>query len=172
MQSDDYAHSRLSSPSRLIQLAGALIILGVLASGSSHAGQSFYKWVDDKGVTHYTQTPPKNHKAPVEKIRTDGTSVDANEAERAAQRLNQSRSQFQKDAEQRQVSKGLEAEAKEEALKKEEYCKTAKNNLKVLQENSRVREKDSSTGEYRVLGEEERQAKIAKSKKNVSAFCN
>lgn len=42
------------SPSRLVWLAGGLL----LACLSCTAQAGMYKWIDDQGRVHYTQTPP------------------------------------------------------------------------------------------------------------------
>ena len=35
------------------------ILLAAMLAGGAHAGQ-LYKWVDENGVTHFSQSPPPN----------------------------------------------------------------------------------------------------------------
>ncbi|WP_416202709.1 DUF4124 domain-containing protein [Acinetobacter sp. ANC 3813] len=54
----------------------------------SSMAQNFYKWVDVKGSTHYTATPPPNSAKKKGKVETYGwknSSAAANEASPAAQ---------------------------------------------------------------------------------------
>ena len=128
----------------------------------------FYKWVDENGVTHYTQTPPKG--ISTEKIRASGTKVNQDEAAKARKRLDSSRTSFLESAKQRKVTEGVAEEEKEEALKVAKYCEDARNNLKVLNEHARIKEKGTD-GEYKVLSEEEKQSRVAKNQKHVKEFC-
>lgn len=150
-------------------LTAGLFALAFALSSVSLADE-FYKWVDENGVTHYTQTPPKEPGVSSQKIRASGTTVNQDEAAKARQRLETSRSSFQTSAEQRAITKGLEEEEKEKALKLAKYCEDARKNLKVLNEHARIREKGKD-GEYKVLSEEEKQAKVARNQKHVKEYC-
>lgn len=150
-------------------LSGFALVLALTLSSASLADE-FYKWVDENGVTHYTQTPPKQPGVSSQKIRASGTTVNQEEAAKAKQRLQSSRSSFQTSAEQRAITEGLEEEEKEKALKMAKYCEDARKNLKVLNEHARIREKGKD-GEYRVLSEEEKQAKVARNQKHVKEYC-
>lgn len=46
------------------------LVLGLLAFGGRSFGQGYYKWVDEKGTVHFTDTPPSGNLGEEEKITT------------------------------------------------------------------------------------------------------
>ena len=46
------------------------LVLSLLAFGGRSFGQVFYKWVDEKGIVHFSDTPPSANLAEEEKITT------------------------------------------------------------------------------------------------------
>lgn len=46
------------------------ITIGLCSTISGHADTHFYKWVDKKGTTHYTQTPPPKAARHIKKVAT------------------------------------------------------------------------------------------------------
>jgi len=59
----------LTSPSRLIPS----LLLGLLLAifWQTASAEKVYKWVDDKGVTHYGQQPPAEKPASIEKVQIE-----------------------------------------------------------------------------------------------------
>jgi Domain of unknown function (DUF4124) len=74
------------------------ILFATLAALSlAVSAQQIYKWTDDKGVTHYGQTPPANVKATVAGIKVDHAPASANAAV-AAQRAPEDKAKAQRAA--------------------------------------------------------------------------
>ena len=125
---------------------------------------AMYKWVDDRGTTHFTQTPPAGAKAsvvaPVSQPKSAG---------KPDEHLQKRLSEFEQRQQQNQNTKQeRENKTKEEQLRKDN-CAAAKRNLAMLQSHGRIKLKEQ-TG-YRILAEEERIAKIDEANKHIEEFC-
>ena len=132
------------------------LIIGVLVCGSAVAAK-FYRWTDDNGVTHYTQTPPPEGVQSKE-VRTMGPSSDQ-DAE--LERLQQQRQQADA-ARQRQAKQQAEAEKETKAPDQatQERCEQHRKNLDELRNRPVVRTTDPDTGEVITLDDEGRQKMI------------
>jgi len=143
------------------RLGLALGIAAVLLAGNAVA-KEYFKWTDDKGVTHFTKTPPKDR--PSESVNTyagsstvyDPTAATATTAE----------GKTEKD----QLEKTKEEEQKTRA-QKEEKCKRVAEQQKTLGERSRVRMVDKE-GNERVLSPEEQKQKLDEMKKFIEENCS
>ena len=122
----------------------AVFCVGVAAT--AHAGQ-YYKWTDEKGVTHFTDKPPKNSQA--EKV--DKTKRIPKTHEQAA---------AEKQA-------AVEAAAMAEQKLKCDDEKSRLNKLKTS-EKINIRQAD---GSLRQLTKEEVQEEIAKSENALKVAC-
>ncbi|WP_027708577.1 DUF4124 domain-containing protein [Zooshikella ganghwensis] len=131
----------------------------------SHA-DTFYKWVDDLGVTHYGTRPPEGANA--ESVKTH-----------AQKPTNQD--QATKELEETKVEQTLETKEKEEearfqkdlaAAKQErkKQCEEARQNKVQLTLKSRVKMK-MEDGSIKMLSEEERQAQIKQADEAIKEFC-
>lgn len=71
-------------------LHAVLAVFGIMASMTCHAETHFYKWVDAKGTTHYTLTPPPKSARKIKKVATynDVPSSTVNAAATAVQNTN------------------------------------------------------------------------------------
>ena len=129
-------------------------LLAMLACGQATA-KEYFKWTDDKGVTHFTTAPPKDR--PSETVNTyAGSSTTYDPAAATAQSK-------EGQEEKSKLEKTKEDEAKA-ASQKEEKCKRVSDQIKVLKERDRVRMLDKE-GNERVLSPEEQQAKTAELQK-------
>lgn len=147
-------------------LISSISALALILSTTIQAGK-YYRWVDESGVTHYTETPPPDTQATT--IRTQGK--DPKSAEQAKARLSEQRKAFTEAAANKKAADEENKLADENEKIKQGNCETAKKNLKMLQEHSRIREKGDN-GEYTVLAEEERQARIKLAQERIKEFCN
>lgn len=125
-----------------------------------------YKWVDENGVTQYTQTPPPkgdfNQLRPPPKPAVD--------PEQAQSELNKRLESFQQRRDE--ASKG-KAEADKKAAEKagkDAKCKQARKNQQYLETHSRVRETDTA-GKVTLLPEEQRQARIKQATDAIKEYC-
>ncbi|MCF6281188.1 MAG: DUF4124 domain-containing protein [Candidatus Polarisedimenticolaceae bacterium] len=124
------------------------------------ADAAIYQWVDENGVTIYSQTPPKSGDArqiPHKSRPTDST---------AQQKLRDMQQSIADRQEDRTQQKEKRAEKKKTSIRKRSNCKAATDNLATL----------TSLGHRRYGGErlteEQRQEKIAQAKKHIQENCS
>ncbi len=144
--------------------AFAVITLGLISASAAFA--ELYKWKDEQGQVHYTQTPPPGGKA-VETVRATKAPAGAGEAQK---KLDEKLKQFNETREQRAKATEEKKAAEAEDAKRKENCEMAKRRLNGLEGSNRVYEYDSK-GERVRLGEEQRQAHIEETKKQIADLC-
>jgi len=135
---------------RLLTMVTGLTIL--MLNSTILAAEEVYKWVDDKGVTHYQAHPPKNQAAKSIQTKT-GHSAPV---------------KYNTQTDKTVVQKGTEPEP---ASKKDpELCSKAQANLSTLQQYSRVRTTDEN-GELRYLAPEEIEQRKQNATRIVGEAC-
>lgn len=161
----------------LYRSRSCLPFIGLLLFGLQQPvfSKTYYKWVDEEGVTHYEASPPKAEartKTPVEKIKTSNKLPrDAKLAQERLESQREARDQAKKDTTSaKEKSKRAQAIDEYEQQVKEN-CEISRNNLNILQQSPRVREKDDK-GEFRFLSEEEHQNRIKEAQKYVTEHCD
>ena len=137
-----------------------LIPLLLLLAHPLPATAAVYQWVDENGVTVYSQTPPLSGDA--RKITTQ--SVPENTV--AKSKLHELRQKADDLREDRMLKKEDKAKEREEALRKKSNCEAARQNLTNLQGLGR-----RLYGGKR-LTEEERQQKIEEAQKQIKENCS
>ena len=149
-------------PAGFRRLLPALFIL--TACPLQHSLATAYKWVDEDGNTHYTQTPPPGD-TPGEAInrppRVD-TEAAQGEIKALTERADKLQAERVEKAEQRRQQLAQEAE-------RATLCQQARAS-QASYERPRVNEV-MADGSRRVMGEEERQAGLARAGTLVSKFC-
>jgi len=120
------------------------------------AGQ-IYKWVDAQGVTHFDAQPPQGQEST---LMTPAPPPVGKPAAPASGKVIGDQQAIDKDVKQ-QVAK------QQEQLKV--FCQQARTNLAQLQSNPRLREE--TEGEIRRLTEEDRQARLAETRKQITDNC-
>lgn len=138
-----------------------LAACGVFAFALTHAAtaQQVYRWVDDKGIVHYADTPPPEKKG-IQRVNlrsTDAAKPTPEEiaAAAAAEKANPGNAQAAKQA--------------QDAVRKEQNCKTARTNLLALNSGNEVT--SDFDGMRRALTPEERQAQLDKNQRIVERDC-
>ncbi len=144
--------------SRVFKLC-AFIAITSFASHTSSA--EVYKWVDEHGNTHYTDKKPHNTEAKSIRIQSSKTSQRSS-AQQQAQAIDE------------KAARAIQAQqeiAQEDARNKEieAKCATIRENLKVINETSRIRLVED--GKTRYLTAEEISAKKARHEEQVQEFC-
>lgn len=120
-----------------------------------------YKWVDENGETHYSQSPPPATKAEV--IKTPNAS-----ATTPTPAQNPASTATQKPVDAKQPP---DAKAKaEDAAVRDENCASARKNMETLQNSARVTVKDVD-GLYHRLNDDERKTRIEDTQKRIDEFC-
>ena len=150
--------------------AFALAIAGIALSRAADA-QTVYKWVDEKGRTHYSESPPPEQKGKAKAVKIDTTPLGGPDAPKPVEK-----SWKEKELESRQKSvtsaedlRKHEEIAKAEASKKQR-CENAQEALRRLYMQVPVYSRDKD-GQRRSLEDQDREAAIAKEKKIVAENC-
>ena len=136
-------------------LITAVTIILLSVSTFSHAGKTFYRWKDDQGITHYGERPPKDRPY----VTIDNLSNLKGSPPPQKSRISS-------------TPKEAEPEASEEPevnLKNPKNCRYAKDTLKTIRQNARVRIQEN--GSIRYLSQEEIKKKIAELKKLQREAC-
>ena len=136
-------------------IASALI---VLMSTPVMAAQ-VYKWVDAQGVTHFGAQPPEGQQA---------TSVNTTIAPAPAA-IPAKLPQVGVDEEQQAIDEKVKKEVAAKEAERKQYCEKMRTNLAQLENNPRLREEVN--GEVRRVDEDERQKRIAETKKAIAENC-
>ena len=140
-----------------IRLLLVTVITAGLISVPAIAAKSYYKWIDEDGVTHYTARKPHDQESEAISVLTglprgdNGQPIQLDDAS---------------------TPPGAEQSAAEdpEANKDPERCDAAQKNLKILQENARIREKGLD-GNFRYLSEEEKGQRKEMAEQAIAESC-
>jgi nitrate/TMAO reductase-like tetraheme cytochrome c subunit len=151
------------------RLVTASLSLGLLVLGSAYAGA--YRWVDEDGVTHYTQTPPINEESTL----LDDPKPPTRSSEEAWKELNEQRAKQEKNK-TAQERKAMEKQEKqriaENEIIREQNCEAARRNLANLQSGRTNRLVKTPSGEYKRLTDEDHQQSLEQARKNIEEFCD
>lgn len=145
----------------ILRVVCCFTVLGVQQSVFA----AMYKWVDEDGITHYTQQPPPDG-IEAETIKPP-PKVDTGTA--APQPGSQNVLTDERKEEQ-EKTKETETDTALNEAEMAEKCRQAKARLKSF-ERPRISVVDEK-GNYTRLSEEQREAELAKSKEYVKEFCN
>ncbi len=133
----------------------------MLALSTSAMASQVYKWVDDKGVTHFGAQPPQGQQA---------TTINtAPPPPRQAASEPAPNIEEQLDPEQAAIDKKVKEDVAKQEAERKQYCETARTNLAQLENNPRLRIEDG--GEVRRIDENERQERITELKKSIAENC-
>ncbi|TXR35796.1 DUF4124 domain-containing protein [Ectopseudomonas mendocina] len=133
----------------------------MLALSATAMASQVYKWVDDKGVTHFGAQPPQGQQA---------TTINtAAPPPRPAPSEPASSIEEQLDPEQAAIDKKVKEDVARQEAERKQYCENARTNLAQLENNPRVRIEDG--GEVRRIDENERQERISELKKSIAENC-
>lgn len=139
------------------------VLLALLLLPLAAAAQTMYKWVDEKGVTHFSESPPPDGKAAKIEVKPGG-----NEAPR-------SDDWKQRDLESRQRRAAKEA-VDSEAQKREQQlraprCSEARRQLDGLK-NSRRMYRTDPKGERVYVEDTERPALVERWEQEARKYCD
>jgi hypothetical protein len=139
-----------------------IVLLACLLVPIAAAAQ-MYKWVDEKGVTHYSETPPPDGKAAKVDIRpaTGGASAPAG-ADWKQKELESKQQRVQKDQDQQQEQKQSSARYNN-CMEAQRQLATAQQPRPLFQVNDK--------GEKVYLDDKEREREIAGWQANVKKYC-
>ena len=125
-----------------------------------------YHWVDDQGVTHYSQTPAPS--GTVTRLAEPAPDPVGNSD--TLERMNQQLEQMQERQEVRREQEAEQREDEQLQARRQANCEAAKRNLDILGPTRRL---IKTPGEdYRRLTEEERQARIREHEEIIARDCD
>lgn len=144
------------------------LLLGtILFAVSLSVPAALYKWVDADGVTQYTQTPPPSgrfqelHSAPPPASRSipEQPSEETSPEEQTAPATS---ADTPPQDDQRQA---------EQQAAREQNCRLARQRLSQLENHARIRYA-AEDGSIHVMGEDEKQAKLAETRAMIAESCH
>jgi hypothetical protein len=148
-------------------MIGRALLGMALACVLSAADAAMYKWVDDKGVTHYTEEPPPDRKSTRIEIRSS-TPEPAQSAEKWREKEQDQRKQrIEKD----QVDVKEKAAADLEAEKRRTRCAQAMRSLQTVQQQRPVFTVNER-GEKVFIEDKDRAAELDRARKEFAASCD
>ena len=123
---------------------------------------TIYKWVDENGVTHYSQEMPPEKQT--EKLYSE--DIEPKKVGSVAPKISTPTEPGKTE---------LDAAAAETTNKDKQQakmiCDSAKHQLNVLETHTRLTRKNEQSGEMERMTEEDRQAQIASQKERIRLFC-
>ena len=129
------------------------------------AAAQVYKWTDETGRVHYSDTPPTDADATLLPIESEATDLEASLREQVArERELELREQTQADE-----AEDAEAEAAHRAAV-ERACIQARARVATIESARRLSRVDAD-GNRRTYNEEERAAALAEARKQVTEWC-
>ena len=153
---------------RRLQTA-ALFVTTLLLQSTVFA--EIYKWADDSGEIHYTQTPPPTGIASQVIEGASPPAVPPETIRQEQQKLQQQLEAMEERRAERENKEALERQRKKLDDISEKNCITAKNNLAKLHQGG-IKRYLTPEGEVIRLTEEERQRRITEAQNQVDKYCS
>lgn len=148
----------------LARLAAVLAALALCAG--AHA-QSMYKWVDEKGVTHYSSDPPPDGKGQKIEVKPAPPS---SPAQPQPLRLEDVRKRALELRDERLAKEKREDDAKKREEQQRSRCLRAQNDLEMLRRQRRIYSMNER-GERVYMDDKGRAEEMEKSQKAVDTYC-
>lgn len=136
----------------------------------AQAASKFYKWVDESGVTHYSQSPPPEGTSSQEIRASSKASSDQSEALDNLEAKRSAAAKARQEAAQEQATKEKNKPSAEEQEELKKRCAQHRSNLDTLKNLPIVRQKNEETGEMEVVDETKR-AKLIEQTEAALAGC-
>jgi len=136
------------------------------------AQQQVYRWVDDKGVTHFGAKPPEDKEA----MRIDAKAAPnpggSSAAPQPAATPDNKKTSSPANSSNQQVldEEQMIKELMEQEAEYTQFCEQNRTNLTQLRNNPRLRYTDDN-GETHTVTEEIRQQRIVEAEQNIKDFC-
>jgi hypothetical protein len=153
---------------------GSIFFCAVLSSAQGQS-KSLYTWTDEKGVVHYTDTPPDNANAielPATEVYRPGSSGAYPQADAAVTEDEKDPAEVESYAdEQRKQLDEARKKSREKQAERERICKEARNQLETIEPSRRVYFTNDQ-GETERLDDEQRVAMVEKAKVLIAENCD
>ena len=143
------------------------LLLALLCGLIGPATAQVYKWVDEKGVTHYGERPPQGQSArPVNTAPSTGPGTPPAKPESSQDWQNKS-IEFQKRRIEREQETALE---QKKAKEKQRRCVLARDDLRQMESVERLYDLNEK-GERVYLDDSARKAEIERARQSISRNC-
>ena len=152
-----------ASARRALIAAGAALLL---AAVPLHAA-TLYKWVDEKGVTHYTETPPEGRKATPVELKGVTSDAPPKEPDWKQREIDLRRQRIEKN----QAEERDRARAERAAADRKNRCIRAQRALLVLQQQRPTYTVDER-GEKSYMDDAERRLEAERWARERDAHCD
>ncbi|QSX29201.1 DUF4124 domain-containing protein [Shewanella cyperi] len=139
----------------------ALLLLSML-SGATWA-TTIYTWVDEKGVTHYSEQPPTEEQTGAKTLYSE--DIEPGKVGSVAPKARERKPEMTEDEKKAAILKIQNEE------KAKEVCEDAKRRLDILTSYARIRQTKEGSDEPVVLSEEEKQQATAETRKTIELYC-
>lgn len=141
------------------------LALGLALSAPLHAAE-IYKWVDEDGVTHYSQRPPPSGDA----ARIGVDRPPDKEIARERREMKQTGERIEERREQRQEAEQQARKDADQREQREARCADLRSSLTKLTRNRRLLIPDDE-GNVRRMPEEERKERVAERRRQIEEQC-
>ena len=118
-----------------------VIAFFILACTATSSYAEVYKWTDKHGNTHYSDIKPNKVTSEKLNIKTNNLNQTRKSPQSSAQDLDQAKAK-----ELQEKAEKLQSQTQKDAIKT--YCQAVRDNLKTLQENSRVKINENGASRY------------------------
>lgn len=154
---------KLSTHAQTLKYKAALITFLTLLLTTSLSYADVYKWTDSSGNIHYSDIKPNKASSEKLNIKTTKPSQERTPPQDSAQQLDQSKAkELQSQAERLQA----ETNKREHSA----HCQNLRDNLKTLQDNSRIKINDEGT--IRFMTPEEIENKKQSYTQKINELCS
>lgn len=158
MTKSNPTHRHPAARGRMVTMGSRILIALCLAGiGLAASAATYYRWVDDEGITHYTSTPPSGVAA--EKVTSASSRSPTAPAETDKTDANGAANQ----GEPQQT-------AQPASLKDPERCAQARKRMETLNTGGRIR-MATDDGSFRYLSPEDIQEEISASQQAIDESC-
>ena len=148
----------------------AVILLLMIFSVGANAAK-YYKWQDEKGLTHYTAIAPEGRASDVINTRTGAQKTFAEKKSDSNSKKTTPLTKPKPAPVAPEVAPPSKKQLANARRQQKENCDATRKNMETLNVRARVRINDSETGELRFLTPDEHAEMKNKSQKHLDEFC-
>ncbi len=145
----------------------ALLFLTLLFTSVAQA-KNYYKWVDERGVTHYGSQPPTAYIDSAIKVNVSSSTPSGKAAAQTKIDARKKKMEEKPPVDKANSVEQLAQKERDETNKKN--CEIYRKNITLISQNNRIRETNSE-GVVVMLSEEEKQTRLKKAKDFITEFC-
>ena len=124
-----------------------------------------YTWVDENGVTHYSQQAPQQESIKTSKLYSE-------DLEQAKVGFIAPIKKVEPTSKANELEKSAAQIKEKDAKQAKSICESAKHNLEILTTHTKLIRQTSDSGESVAMTEEDRQASIAQQQERIKLFCD